>query len=244
MTTREPCRIFSCNFIKLIGLLLFFTLIDSRADTTDEELEALDRQIQRLETEQAAAERQAAVDAEVKRREEDRIRAETEARNVAELERKKREEEIAKAEREKLDMYNRHFELAGNYLNEDKFDLAISEYQKLLAAFPDDPQTLDGIRTAQKFLNACTEFVGRWFVEPNGIRWEARQDGTIHGKWLVFSSDGFWECASARDREFVTSWPDCPVCNTDYFILSDDSKTLTGIRNSTALKGRRMPDPR
>ena len=172
------------------------------------------------------------------------MRREAEAGAGAAAEKEKQEQAAAQAAKEKQELYARHMELARKYLSEDKFDPALAEYKKLLTDFPDDAPLQDGIRTAEKYLHACDEFVGRWYVEPNGIKWEVRKDKTMHGTWLVFSSDGFWECASARDREFVTRWPDCPVCNTDYFILSDDGNTLTGIRNSRALTGRRLPAPR
>jgi F0F1-type ATP synthase membrane subunit b/b' len=244
MNTCALCRISAGCFIGLLGFLICVLVSVTRADTTDAELDALEKQIRQLEVEQTEAERKAAAAAEEKRMEEERIRKEAEERSIAEAARKKLEEETARAEQERRDRYDRQIELAGNYMNQDKFDLALTEYQKLLNDFPEDPGVLDGIRTAQKYLNACNGFVGRWHVEPNGIKWEVHPDKTIHGTWLIFSSDGFWDCLSAREREFVTSWPDCPVCKTDYFILSEDGNTLTGIRDSTAMTGRRMPDSR
>ena len=169
--------------------------------------------------------------------------AEAEKKRLAELERKQLEEEVKrKAEegkRTKEEKYNKHNKLAEAYMAEDKFNLAIKEYELLLESFPEDVQTVEKLKEAQGLENVCHEIVGTWIVQPNGRTWVINEDKTAYGTWLIFNAHGFWECLSARKREFRTSWPDCVVCGTEYLILSDDGNTLTPSRNSGST-GRRV----
>ena len=250
----------------IISLILTVSYLSHVQTVTDAELEALEKQIeqqetvekQRLEEKKQLLEKQAEekrkkeakekqrLAEEEKQRQEEQIQIEEEKKKqekarLAELERKQQEEERLKVEKEKKEKYNKHIKLAKAYMSDDKFDKAISEYQIILQSFPEDIHALDGISEAQKYLNACDDIVGTWYIEPNGITWEIHDDNTVFGTWLIFSHDGLWECVNARNREVVVSWPGCGVCTTEYFFLSEDINTLKSSRNTGSL-GKRIID--
>jgi hypothetical protein len=233
-------------------------LIRVRLEDAKKEIEriALQKQ-QKLE-----AEKKQRLAAEQRRKEQERLRlAEIEklrleaARAKQELEAKKlkeqqekrfleaerrRMQEAAKlrAEQEKQHRYTKHTQLAKAYMAEDKFDMAVREYQHVLDEFPADASALGGITQARNFLDACTQIEGTWSVSPHGATWVVHGDKTISGTWLVFQSTGQWECLGARKREFVIRWPDCLVCITEFFILSDDGNTLQPTRSTNSIGTR------
>jgi len=245
-------------------LILSVGYITSAQAVTDAELDALEKQIEQQEAEEnqkaeveakRKAEEKRKAEVEAKKQEEAEAKrytvekakrkavAEAEKKRLAELERKQLEEDVKrKAEEEKRtkeEKYNKHNKLAEAYMAEDKFNLAIKEYELLLESFPEDVQTVEKLKEAQGLENVCHEIVGTWIVQPNGRTWIINEDKTAYGTWLIFNAHGFWECLSARKREFRTSWPDCVVCGTEYLILSDDGNTLMPSRNSGST-GRRV----
>jgi tetratricopeptide (TPR) repeat protein len=256
MKSKTPLILFSI-------LLLTVGYMTSVTAVTDAELEALEKQIeqqeeeekQKVETEKKRVETEAKYIDEQKRKAkaEAKRKTELEEKRKAEVEAKKKSEEARFAEteqqrkeaeekkREKEESYNEHIKLAEAYMTGDKFDMAIKEYQVILESFPDDDKALEGLNKAMKYLNACDDIVGKWFVEPAGITWIVYDDNTIFGTWLIFSSSGLWECVNGRDREFFISWPDCGVCEADYFFLSEDNNTLKTSRNNNA-HGTRITD--
>ena len=244
----------------IICLILTVGFLSPTLAVTDAELEALEKQIEQQEEE----EKQRQADEEKKRLEEEkrltekkteeiiiedeRKRSESEAQRIRELEeyklseterKRKEEEEKLRAEKKKQETYNKHIKLAKTYMAEDKFDMAIDEYQIVLNTFPEDVGAKDGISEAQKYLNACDDIVGTWNVEPNGITWVIHNDNKVFGTWLIFSANGFWECMNARKKEVVVRWPDCAVCFTEYFYISDDGNTLQPSRGAKSL-GKRI----
>jgi len=240
------------------SLILTVGYLTSVNAVTDEELEALEKQLEQQETEEkrkteatekkkveAKAKRKVEADAKSKAEEEEKRKAEAEAKRkteeagLAEIEQQSKEAEEQK--RKKEENYNEHIKLAEAYMIGDKFDMAIKEYQFILESSPDDAQAIEGLNKAVKYLKACDDIVGKWFVEPAGITWIIHDDNTIFGTWLIFSSSGLWECVNEKDREFFISWPDCGVCADDYFILSEDNNTLKTSRNNNA-HGTRITD--
>jgi len=243
----------------------------SAQSPTDEQLLELERQIEQQEAEQAEVkqraeaetkrkveeeakkielEKQRAAEEESRKKaEQEQTRLEEERRKaeearLAEFERKQKEEiaERLRAEKEKQEKYNKHIQSAEAYMADEKYDMAIHEYQIILNLFPDDIQAANGISEARKYLNACGEIVGNWYIEPIGLSWDVHDDQTVFGTWLIFGANGNWECLSSIKREFVFNWPGCAVCNTDYFVLSEDGSTLHGTRNSSGATGRRVID--
>ena len=246
--------------ILLSSLILMVSYFTSVTAVTDAELEALEKQIEQQEAEEKKTEAEAKQKAENKRKakaeaekkqlvESEKKRLEEEKKNerarLVELERKRLEEEIKrKAEEQKQkkeEKYNEHIKLAKAYMIEDKFNMAIREYQAILDSSPDDNQALEGINQAQKYLIACSDIVGTWYIEPHGITWVIHDGNTVFGTWLIFSADGLWECVNAREREVFISWPECGVCVDEYFLLSDDNNTLKPSRNTGSL-GKRIID--
>jgi len=244
----------------IISLILTVGYLTSVTAVTDAELEAIEKQIEQLEAEEKKTEAEAKQKAEKKRKteteakkkrlvESEKKRLEEEEKNEAarlvELEHKRLEEEVKrKAEEQKQqkeEKYNEHIKLAEAYMIEDKFDMAIREYQTILDSSPDDNQALEGINQAQKYLIACSDIVGKWYIEPHGITWVIHDGNTVFGRWLIFSADGLWECVNARKREVFVSWPECGVCVDEYFLLSEDNNTLKPSRNTGSL-GKRIID--
>ena len=226
---------------------------------TDEELKTLERQIEQQEAEQAKAKRKAEDETKRKTAEEVKHKAEEESERI-ELEKqravkeearkqaeetegteKRKKEEGLRAENEKKEKYDSHIQKAEAYMNEDKYNQAIEEYEQLLKSFPDDVSANEGIRNAQKFLNSCKEIIGSWRLS-HGPTWVINNDNTADGTWLIFRTKGVWKCLSAREREFVVSWPDYGWI--DYFKLSEDANTLKPIRDTEIKKisGSRIVD--
>lgn len=250
---------FNTKHILFICFLLSVFSLTYVAAVTDAELEALGKQIEQLEVEvkrkadakqkaekkrnaETEAIKKRLVESEKKRLEEEK---KSEAARLVELERKRLEEEMKrKAEEKKLkkeEKYSEHIKLAEAYMIEDKFDMAIREYQTILDSSPDDNQASEGINQAQKYLIACDDIVGTWYIEPNGITWKIFDGNTVFGTLLIFSADGQWECVNAREREVFISWPECGVCVDEYFLLSEDNNTLKPSRNTGSL-GKRIID--
>jgi len=255
---------FNTKHILFICFLLSVFSLTYVAAVTDAELEALEKQIEQQEVEEkqkAEANAKRRAEAALKSKIEQKRKAEAEAirkadeeakrkaateaekNRLAEINRRKIEDDVKRKEKEqqriKEEKYNKHNKLAEAYMAEDKFKLAIKEYELLLEFFPEDAQTVEKLKEAQGLKNVCHEIVGEWIVQPNGRTWVINEDNTAYGSWLIFNAHGFWECLSAREREFRTTWPDCVVCGTEYLILSDDGDTLMPSRNSGST-GRRV----
>jgi len=163
---------------------------------------------------------------------------------ILETERKhKAENERLRVESEKREKHDNHIKKAATYMEEEKYNQAIGEYEQLLNSSPDDIRANEGIRNAQKLLNSCKEIVGNWQLS-HGPSWVVYNDNTVDGAWLIFSTKGIWKCLSAREREFVVSWPDHGW--VDYFKLSEDANTLQPIRDTKAknISGSRIEDIR
>jgi hypothetical protein len=241
----------------IVCLILMVSYLPPVSAVTDAELEALEKQIEQQEAEEKyKLEAEAIRKAELKRKSEEEAKKKkeqgeskskaveaAEIKRLNELENKQieaaaiRKAEVKKRTRE--ENYNKQIKIAAAYLEEDKFNLAIKEYELLLESFPGDAQAIEGLEEANNLQNACNEIVGTWAMQPAGRTWVLHENNTAYGSWLIFHADGLWECLSAREREFRTSWPDCAVCGTEYLILSDDGNTLMRSRNSGST-GRRI----
>ncbi len=245
--------------IILFSLILLFGFMTHVQAVTDAELEALEQQLEQQEEEakrkaeeirKTELKKKRQLELELKKKEEERQRQEIEAQKIREQEKQQtlanerkrlEEEQKKKADKEKDDQFNKYIRLAESHMANDEFEKAIAEYDKALVIFPNETKATMGINEARKFLQACNDIVGKWFLEPNGITWLVHQDKTVFGTWLIFSSNGFWECVNARKREVVVSWPDCGVCLTEYLYLSEDGKTMRSSRG-TATHGRKVDE--
>jgi tetratricopeptide (TPR) repeat protein len=249
----------------IIFLILPIGYLTSVAAVTDEEIEALEKQIEQQEVEekkQVEAEKIKIIEAEAKRKAEIKRKVEYEAekkrdveiekqrqeeyrkneadkKRIAELERQREKEERIRAEIEKKAQYDNHINKAEIYVENEDYNEAIQEYELLLKSFPDDVVAIKEIKNAQALLNACHDIVGEWQLS-HGPKWVVHNDYTADGAWLIFSAKGEWQCLSAKKREFVVSWPDFGWI--DYFELSEDSNTLNPIRSTkkTNISGSRI----
>jgi hypothetical protein len=238
-----------------IIIFLLFSLPNFVGGVTDAELEALEQQLEQQETEEIKrieTEKKAKEEAKRKKEAENKVKQEFKRKEVAEkkrqaeLARKLREEKKRKLEEENRirreekkkqelelkEKYESHLLKAQAYVEDEKYNLAIEEYELLLKSFPEDKKVVDGIEKVKKLQAVCTAVVGKWIVQPNGRTWILNEDNTSYGAWLIFHANGYWECLSAKTREIRTTWPDCAVCATEYLILSDDGNTLLPSRQS------------
>ena len=200
-------------------------------------------QKRKAEEEKRLAELEKQRQAEEQKKLEEQKRFEEEKRKVeearlTELERQRtKEEERLRAEKEK---YDSHIKKADAYMDEEKYNQAIEEYEQLLKFFPDDISVNEGIKNAHKLLNSCKEIVGSWQLS-HGPTWVINDDNTADGAWLIFNTKGLWECLSAREREFVVSWIGYDSW-TLHFKLSEDTNTLNPTRANKTISGIRIDD--
>lgn len=255
----------------IICLILTVGHLANVQAVTDAELEDLEKQIEQQEAEEkkqveaeekkkveieakrkaeTEAEKKRLIELEQRRKEEELKRKELEEKKVRELEiqrlleeerMRKEEDEKLRDEIEKKEQYESHINKAAVYMDNENYNKAIEEYELLLKLFPGDDVANVGIKNAQKLLNSCKEIVGRWQLS-HGPTWVINNDNSADGAWLIFNAKGEWKCLSARDREFVVSWPGYGW--VDYFELSEDANTLNPIRSTknTNISGSRIDD--
>ena len=202
----------------------------------------------RRQSEQREADlEQQQADLEQQREQEERMRLEMEQQKAeesarqAELERIRQEEEARiRAEVERKQQYEMLHATARRHMDNEEYNEAIEVYQIILDTYSGDVLAGKEIEKARNYMNNCQAIVGQWRVAPHSIFWEVYENNTVHGEWLIFSASGIWECLSARERKFVVSWPDCAVCITESFILSEDGNTLNPTNRNSLTVGRRF----
>jgi len=176
---------------------------------TDAELEALEKQIEQLETDeknQAEVAEKKKAEAAAKRiaDQKRKANAEAEKKRAAELEKQRMEEEkrLAKEskkreEEEKKKKYTMLItEAEQAATNKDK-ELAISKYESALTIFPDDINAKKGLQEAQNINSFCKIILGGWSYEGWGAIQTLRANGTYD---LVGGNSGTWECTDPENR--------------------------------------------
>jgi len=221
------------TLVLFIGLLLTVSYLIPVNAVTDAELEALEKQIEQLETEekeQAKAEekKKAETDAEAKRKAEQihKANAEAERKRLAELERQRVEEEVLKKkEQEKKWQYNKLIAEAEEATVKNNYDLSEINYRKALEIYNNDEKAQAGIKHIQELKNRCLSIIGVWgwdgtkqtmTFEPGGV--------VLHRAALNTVIRQNWECADPENYKFVMSNKNGEV---DYY-LSEDGNKLKG----------------
>jgi tetratricopeptide (TPR) repeat protein len=212
---------------------------------TDAELEALEKQLEQLESEESRqideeakqkaaaetrrrAEQKRKKEAEAKRRaqeenrkvEEERMRAEQEARAQADAEKARKEEE----KREQFSQYMSNGDLL---MNNKKYTEALSEYTQALLLFPDDSTAHSGQSRAQEYQDNCAALVGDWDW-AFGVSIIVNADGNLQAIALI-SNHGTWECTDPAQRKFTLRW----VVGgwVDNVTLSADGNKVNAVNN-------------
>jgi len=182
---------------------------------TDAELEALEKQIEQLETdEKKQAEAAVKKKAEAKRKAEQQRKAnaeaEEEAKKRAEAEVMRKVEEEAKkkaeAERKLKDEKERNERLkflmteAESAESSNDYNLAITKYNNVLNEFPNNTEAKSNIVRIKAVLDNCGSIIGEWFWF-NGASMVYNPDGTF--VWNLFiSGGGTWKCINPGKFEF------------------------------------------
>ena len=215
------------------SLILMVGYLTPLQAVTDAEIEALEKQIEQLESEEKRqAEAAENKKAEGKRKAEQKRKAEAEMEKkrlaeqkrieearLAELERQRQEEEAKKrAEEEKKKKYNLLIAEAKQAINDKDKELAISKYNEALTITPGDPVANSGIKEAENLLEkGCYKIVGAW--RGSGGNWLVTYDTTINfnidgtfkengelssGEGLSFK--GIWKCLNPDKGEYTKQY--------------------------------------
>lgn len=247
-------------YIAYLCLLLLSAYIHAQTPT-DEELKALEQQIEQQEAEQTEANRKAAeamkrkaeeqeagrkaAEAQIRAEEEARQHAEQEARAAAEAEAQRKEEESRllreQQQREQFSQYMQNGDLA---MNKKGYPEALLAYTQALEIFPNDSAALSGQSRAQEYLSVCAALIGEWdwFFGTSAI---VSADGKLQAIALI-PNQGSWECTDPSQRKFTLNWEVGGWVDTA--TLSIDGNTVDvinniGIRFQGWRKGTRSEQP-
>jgi len=205
------------NFPPIVFLLLNISSTLNAQTTLDEELKALEQQIEQQEKEQAEAkqrlelETKRKVEEEAKRQEELEKQRATEAemrRQAEDIEKQRAEEEAKiKAKAGKKEKYSALISEAEQAARNSDKELALDKYNEALKIFPEDPVAKSGIQEAERLPEKiCVDFPGIWEWEGGGTI-NIRPDGTLTFEG-TFAINGTWTCADPQARMFIlkTGW--------------------------------------
>ncbi len=221
------------TLVLFIGLLLTVSYLTPVNAVTDAELEALEKQIEQLETEekkQAKAEekKKAETDAEAKRKAEQihKANAEAERKRLAELERQRVEEEVLKKkEQEKKWQYNKLIAEAEEATDKNNYDLGEANYNNALEIYINDERAQAGLNHIQELKNICLSIIGVWgwdgtkqtmTFEPGGV--------VVHRAAFNTVIRSNWECADPANYKFNMIYKN----NVSHYFLSKDGIKLQG----------------
>ncbi len=199
----------------IICLILTVSYLTPVNAVTDAELEALEKQIEQLESDEGKqAEAEEKKKAEAKRKAEQQRKANAEAvdeakkRAEAEVMRKVEEEakKKAEAERKLKDEKERNERLkslmteAESAESSNDYNLAITKYNNVLNEFPNNTEAKSNIVRIKAVLDNCESIIGEW-IWFNGASMVYNPDGTF--VWNLFiSGGGTWKCINPGKYEF------------------------------------------
>ena len=191
--TRDRPRNDKLSHYRLFSIVLLFTGLMCLTPTpvkavTDEELKALEQQIEQQEADQ---------------KEKANKRVQEKIKRKAEDESKQQIEEEAKtqAEAEKKAKYLALIAEAEQAIKNNDKNLALRKYTEALALYPDDPVAYSGIQEAIKQVNNfCTKIIGTW--ESIGVTLTFNPEGTWSGTALIVPIAGAWKCMNPNVPTF------------------------------------------
>ena len=160
---------------------------------SDEEIRALEQQIEKKETEQAEAKKKA--EAEKKQVEEEASKQAAEERRKQEEEAAKQAEETKKKEeQDKRAKYSALITEAEQAVSNGDQELAVAKYKEALALYPDEVAPKAGLAEAEKLPDkTCREFPGEWDWQRTGSM-VVNPNHTVQGSALFISWSGTWTC--------------------------------------------------
>jgi len=197
----------------LIGcLILAIGHLTTVNAVTDAELEALEKQIEQLESEeikQAETAEKKKAEAEAKRKAEQKRKANAEAekKRLAELEKQRIEEEKRLLEETRLAEQERQRQ------KEEAKEQKIQEQTKEILA------------------SGCSDIIGIWQWKSGGKSWFF-ENGTVKTKAFIITSEGIWECVDSENRIFTfNTWG-----KKREIKMSDDSNQIESIDATFGIK--------
>jgi len=217
----------------IISLILTAGYLTSVHAVTDAELEALEKQIEQLESKEkkqaeAEAKRKAEAEAKAKLKAEQKRKAnaETEKKRLAELERQRMKKEmLKKKEQDKKWQYDKLIAEAEKATGNNNYDLGESNYSKALKIYNNDEKAQAGLNHIRELKNICLSIIGVWgwdgttqtmTFEPGGV--------VVHRAALNTVIRSNWECADPENYKFNMIYND----NVSHYFLSEDRNELSG----------------
>jgi len=199
----------------IISLIFTISYLSHVHAVTDAELEALEKQLEQLETNeknQAEAEERKKAEVAAKRNAEQKRKANAEAekKRLAELEKQRMEEEQRlteeakkQEEEEKKKKYTMLITEAKQATSSKDKEVAISKYKEALALFPDDAEAELGIKTAEKLMDkSCYNVLGEWV--DFGNRMFVKTDGTVEMKNVLLGEiTAKWKCLDSETQSYL-----------------------------------------
>jgi tetratricopeptide (TPR) repeat protein len=231
------------QFSLLVILLLKMNSTLNAQTPTEEELKALERQIEQQEAEQAQSKQRAAEEAKHKAEQQEAMRkaaeeqiraeekarqqAEQEARAAAEAEALRKEEENRLHLEQQREQFARYMQNGDSAMSKKEYPEALQAYTQALEIFPDDPAALSGSSQAREYQGVCAAFVGEWdwFFGTSVI---VNADGKLQAIALI-PNQGTWECTDPSQRTFTSRWVVGGWVET--VTLSTDGNTVDVVNN-------------
>jgi len=177
---------------------------------TDAELEALEKQIEQLESEkkqQAEDKRKAEAAAKLIEEQKRKANAEAERKRLSELEKQRREEEERLLEETRLAEQERQRQ------KEEAKKQKIQE------------------QTIEILASGCSEIVGIWHWKSGAKSWFF-ENGTVKTKAFIITSEGIWECVDSGNRIFTFNTWD----KKREIKMSEDSNQIESVDATFGMK--------
>jgi hypothetical protein len=230
------------TLILFIGLLFTVSYLTPVSAVTDAELEALEKQLEQMETEekeQAETEEKKKAEAEAKRIADQKRKANTEAesKRLAEQEKQRIEEEKRlteetkkRGDEEKKEKYTRFIAKAEQAFNDKDKTQAIKKYNEALALFPDDVVATRGLVEAEGLKHKlCYDVLGKWIWDKAfGKDYIILYDGGSLDYQTSIKGSGNWECTSPETRTIKLRVSAAGFSNEWLSTYSEDGSCLLG----------------
>ena len=202
------------TLVLFIGLVFTVSYLTPVNAVTDAELEALEKQLEQLESEEkkqaeAAEKRKADAEVQYKAEQKRKANAEAEKKRLSELEKQRiaeeerlAEESTIREDEEKKKKYTMLITEAEQAFNDKDKTLAIKKYNEALALFPGDLVATRGLVNAEGLKHKlCYEVLGKWIWDKAlGKDYIILHDGGSLDYQTSIKGSGNWECTSPETR--------------------------------------------
>jgi Skp family chaperone for outer membrane proteins len=226
----------------IICLILTVGYLSPAQAVTDAELEALEKQIEKLEAEEkqqieTTEKKKADADARLKAEQKRKTNAEAEKKRQTELEKQRIEEERRLAEEakireegEKKKKYTKLVSEAKQAFNDKDKTLAIKKYNAALALSPGDIVATRGLVNAEGLKHKlCYDVLGKWIWDRAfGEEYIILHDGGSLDYQTSIKGSGSWECTSPETRTIKIRVSAAGFSNEWLSTYSEDGNCLLG----------------